>query len=191
MHKNILSFILLVGTIYALFTLFSGGQFPVSDNDISVAEEWMSAATDRQWAASFQRSEAEELRRLAQGLRKKEYLYDLDRKSNMNRAGEMEFKAGELELLAFQNYEKAVENANNAAREYRKTKEKEKERQAFLMADQSKSRAIEALEKAAESYESSAEAYGPDNADDNVKAGVSAEKASYCRELLARKKAGG
>ena len=106
----------------------------------------------------------------------------------MNRAGEMEFKAGELNFLASQNYEKAVENAHQAAKEYRKIKEKEKERQALLIAEQARMRINESLEKAAMAYENAAEAYGPDNGGDNVKAGVSAEKASACRELLARRK---
>ena len=163
-------------------------QQPAAETDMAVAEEWSHAASDRQLAAMSQQAEAEELVRIAQELRKKEYLYELDRKNNLNRAGELEMKAGELHFLAAQNHEKAATDWGQAAREYRRIREREKERQAAILVEQSTTRAIDALTDAAEAYELSAEAYGSENAADNIKSAVASDRAAGCRELLATKR---
>jgi len=177
--------------LFAGLLLFSQAwaqEQPVAEAGTAVAEEWSHAASDRQLAGVSQQTEADELVGIAQELRKKEYLYELDRKSNLSRAGEIEMKAGELCFLAWQNHDTAAADWANAAREYRRVKEREKERQASLLSGQSAGKAAEALTDAAEAFEAAAEAYSPENAANNPQSAAASVRAAQCRELLATKR---
>jgi hypothetical protein len=152
---------------------------------IERSEQWEMAATDRELAATTQERQADKLLAAAQESRKKEYLYDTERKVNLSKAGEAERMAGDLEVTAYMNYDKAQANWSAAAEEYRRLRDPEKEKRMRARVETARINALQACAKACEAFEEAADAFGKDNADDAVRASQSSEKAAQHREILA------
>jgi hypothetical protein len=158
------------------------------DDTDTKAVEWERAAHHREWASSVQQGQARDLMELAQELRKREYLYDADRRGNMGQAGDLENRAGDLRAGACANLEKAVADWERASAEYKRLQERERYNSALIMTEQVRGRVLVAYRLVAEAYESAADAYGENGADDPNKEVMATIKAATWREKLASKK---
>jgi hypothetical protein len=173
--------------IVVVYLAFAACVFGSDDSDTK-GEEWQKAAQHREWAASVQQGQAQDLLDLAQELRKREYLYDADRRGHLRQAGDLENRAGDLHAGASGNLEKAALDWDKAAGEYKRLHEKERHNNALIMAEHARKNVLIAYRRAAESYELAAEAYGENGADDPDKEVMARIKAATWREKLAVRK---
>ncbi|MFO7871510.1 MAG: hypothetical protein R6V03_08775 [Kiritimatiellia bacterium] len=172
-------------SVIALFQVCALYGQPEGSGDSSMSGEWVRAAQNREWAADTCADEAETYLAYAEQLRKKEYLYEQERRSNMEKAGDAEKKAGSLLAKALRNYDRASVNWSRAEREYKTTAKSGKAGEARSSAETNKKAAADCCRKAAEAYEAAARAYGRENADKPEKAAGASEMAARYREMLA------
>lgn len=184
-----LLFLLLLSACCVLPTGEVFGDETTKKRTLGVAEEWEMAALNRDWAAATQEKQAEDLIGLADEFARKDVLNDTARRTDLNRAGDLQKAAGDLFGGAVGNYDKAVGNWRKAETMYARLSErKEERRNAAKMAVRAAERALESCRRAAEAYELAAEAYGSENANQLTKAAGASEKAASWRERLAVRK---
>lgn len=174
--------------LLVLALAMASGFAVAADNQarmLEKAEEWERAALNREWAAITRQTQAEEQLKCAQAFRSKEYLYERERKSNLNMAGDAEKRAGDLEGSALGNFDAAARNWEKVAAEYKRLRDVEKEQNARTMAESAHKNALLACGRAADAYELAAESYSERNADQPNKAAAVSEKAAIFREKLA------
>jgi len=152
------------------------------------AEQWELAAQNRDWAASTQQAQAEDMLANARELMKKEYAGDAERTRNMNTAGDMQRMAGDLYGASVLNLDMAIANRQKAVEEYGKLRDEERQRSARSKGDVARKDAIQACLKAAEAYELAAESFAPENGNDAGRITAVVEKAASWRENLAGRK---
>lgn len=152
------------------------------------AKEWEKAAQNRERAAITQQAQAEYLLEQAQELRKKEYLYETQRRKNLKKAGDAEKRAGDLEGVACVNFDRTAANWDRVAKEYKTLDDAKKQKNAEAFAKLARECALLACGKAADAYELAAEAYGKDNANEPHREAGASEGAAAWREKLAGRK---
>jgi hypothetical protein len=172
--------VLLAGSL--LFAM-SGGVSAENDDAVAQAGAWEKAAGVREETAGNHQSLAQELLAEAAEWRTSDYLYDSERKSNFEKAGDCERKAGDLEQAASTSFLKAAENWETAAGFYDDDSKKARNN-ALAMAAAAKESARAALEAAIPDYMLAADAFSADNADCPEKLAAANAKADAAREKL-------
>jgi hypothetical protein len=152
---------------------------------IGDAEGWERSAESRNENAAALETEAAALLESATELRGRDYLYEAERRSNLERAGDAELRTGELEVAAAIHCEKAAENWKQAEGVYAALGETEKQGNAAAMATAALDAAKLALTQAIGCFESATDAFSESNAASEKSEQLAAAKAEQARSSLA------
>jgi hypothetical protein len=152
---NALAAYLLVPVLAAGLPFFGEAE----SRNIAKGESWKHAAMNFANAAVLQETQAESLLQYAADNRKKEYMYDDDRKGNHRAAAEQERKAGDLYAMASINYERAADSYRKAASEYKKAASRERESEMTASAKASVDAVFSRARQAAAAYELAADGF--------------------------------
>jgi hypothetical protein len=156
-------------------------------NPVAKASKWEKAAVVREEAAAIQVRQAQRLLDLASGFRSKADLHEEDLLRWFEQAGDAEWRAGELYGFAVVNFERAAQDWQKAADEYRREKAPAAEAEARTRAGGALKRSAECGDASAQAYERCSEALGPDLANDTRRAGKAGEKAAEWHEKVAER----
>jgi len=151
-------------------------------------EEWERAAMNREIAAATQEEQAEDMLLQGAAFRMKEFISDAQRRSNLNRAGDLEKGAAGKAGAALGNFDRAAANWDKVAKQYDGVGDKKQASDARVMAILARERAMACLEFAAAAYELAAEAYSEPMANQLNKAASASEAAASWRERLANRR---
>lgn len=136
------------------------GTAGVCSADLS-AGDWVAAAENRLQTARSLSKRATRLVDHAEELKNKDFLYESERVSNFQKAGEAMLKAGDLRVAAHRQYRKAANNWRRAAGlavSHKNTRQKR-----FLKhSDEALLQASRALETAVADYKSAAACFSSD-----------------------------
>lgn len=149
------------------------------------AEGWEQSASSRNANAITLEQDAAGLLDSAQDYREREYLYEAERQSNQEQAGDHALRAGEWEVTAAIHYEKAVDNWGRAAEIYGALGKTEAQAQANEHKESARQAARLALTRAIGNFESAAEAFNDFNAAVPDKQRIAGQKAESVRGQLA------
>ncbi len=155
--------------------------------ELAKAAEWEKAALHREWAASIADEEAQTALERAAILRRQAYTEEDERQAYYRRAGHLEKKAGDMLVRALSNLDAAETAWRNAAREYRRTSEQEKELRALSAAVHVQRRALDICGRVARAYERAADAFEPENGADSREALANRERAALWRQRVAER----
>ena len=148
-------------------------------------DEWEHAALNRELAAATQMLQHETALKQAQALRTLEYGEPGQRRTNLNRAGDLEMQAAGTAAAAMGNYDRAADNWEKVAKDFGALGDKKGAADAREMAALARSNATQSLLAAAEAYELASDAYSTQNAGQPGKAAGASERAATWREKLA------
>lgn len=147
--------------------------------------EWEKIGQNYEAAANSQSEQAEYCLAIATDCRKKEYVYETERKANMFQAGSNERKAGELLVAALGNTDKASEAWQKASSEAGRLGNDDRELELRKLAQDLRNKAIEIAQKAASAFENAAEALNSSNGKNLELSAQSSERAAQIRTQIA------
>jgi len=185
MHGGRVKSAVVLGSVLLTLAMCAATVAEEAEESPSVADDWESVAVSREGGGATQREQAEQLEGLAEALRAKDCLYEIDRKSNLCRAGEAEKKAGDLFAGTWGNYARAARNWQNAADEHTHAGNSDAAARMAKSASAAWEKASAAAASAAAAYARGADAYAPDNGGDAEKAQQVAAKALQWRGVAA------
>ena len=146
--------------------------------------EWEKIAQNYENAANSQSEQAEFCLTTSTDYRKKEYIYETERKANMFQAGSNERKAGELLVAALANTDKASEAWQKASSEAGRTGNEEREMALKKLGQDLRNKAIDIAQKAASAFESASEAFNSSNGKNLELSAQSSERAAQIRTQI-------
>jgi len=170
-----------IGVAFLLGAGLAAGQ----SDSVDAAEGWVRSAISRGDNANALEADATALMQSAAGFRERECLYEAEKRSNLKRAGEAEFRAGELGVAAANHYAKASENWSNAANVYAALGNADQQSNAETMVASSRQAAKRALTQAVGRFESAAEAFSEFQAAEPEKKIAAQNQAEEARRSLA------
>lgn len=156
-----------------------------SSSPIDKTEQWRQAAINREWAAITQESQAWGHVKKSEALATEGYHDDADRLKKLAASAAALQTAGDLQVQAAKNFDRATKNWNRAVRTQDNVAENSSGSKARSSATANTENSVNATRIAADHYEQAAAIYREFGLNGAAKAAASNEKAATCREALA------
>lgn len=168
----------LMGLIAALLVISMGLlTAPLrAENDTDAHGSWHVAASNRQATAQSLQVASDQLIEQTKALRAKEYLYDSERRTNFENAGDGEMRAGDLLAAAAASYGVAAGNWAMAATEYANNGKTQLSDDAKVRAEDAREAAAVAQSCSAHCFVLAAEAFSKENANCPDKQKIASER---------------
>ena len=166
--------------------ILTGASSLFAGSNQQQASEWQDAALSRRDTAMALQKQAADLLEQAQTWRKKAFLSDAERRRNFDRAGDAEFKAGEIAEAVALNFTKEAENWRRAADAFSAIPDVENSDTARRNEAAAHQGAMDSLKAASANFDLAAGAYGDANAGESSKASHARSKANAVSRRLAQ-----
>jgi hypothetical protein len=147
-----------------------------AEGTIDTSSSWHVAASNRQATAQSLQVASDQLIEQTKALRAKDYLYDSERRTNFESAGDAEIRAGDLLVAAAASYGVAADNWAMAATEYSDSGKTELSGNATIRAEGAREAATVAQSGAVRCFALAEEAFSKANADRPAKQKIASER---------------